>query len=476
GSYAFSVPGEDGVSYRDSMLENLTINRQRHWLPSQISGVRIHRTGPGELQMRFIIDHAEVVKELAIIREFEKPRYADWYHLQHDPVRTSDVTKLGDAAHAKRVQTLGPTTEIIRDLHADADVVCRNGWLELPRNDLTGPIRLTRGEDGSILGESREINTYSVSVWCGDGCKEIGIPTGIHTGTLRWPRDDSQQPWRADAPGAYAIERPIDEIEAEAAASLAAQQHADSVHYRPVDDIRTRIQSLAPTGTMLSLVEVHDGKVWLSYRAPENDAETLLRRIADAGGSSTTSGPQEVRRIVTSSRMDERDIEFVLTESPLVLRDSDSSPSRGEIPTTIGHNNTSTDTAPSHAASTPISSLAVDEAGSRADSRSSSGPVTAQIASPVAPATQSTAGYADADEIRRRVSALFPSGCDIKNIDYANENVILSGHADAHRCVSEGLRASDLAGGRAELIQITGQESSGYDFSISLSPSKLTRR
>lgn len=468
GGYAFSEPGEKGVSYRNSMLEKLVIDRDYWLLPSHISGLRIQRTESGAFQFRFIVEDASVMKELQVIREFEKPRYRDWYHLQQDPERSADIARNGEAAHLAHVNTLGPTTEVVREIRAGTDVACRDGWLELPRGEYSAPIRLTLGEDGSILGTSREMSTVEVSVWCGDGCKYLGIPTGVFTGTLRWPREDSQRPWHVDA---QRIERPLDEVEAERAASTAAQQRADAAHYLPVDQIRTRIEALAPDGNVLDQVEVRDGKVWLRYTAPNDSAETFLHRITAAGTGATSGGPQGVRRIVTSSRMHELDVEFVLTESPLVLRDSASLTATGSIPGLQEVRDVATNAiAPAHAVPVVAVPIPVESVGTDASHQS------AIADEPDTPSQVPPAGYADAVEVQRRVGASFPSGCQISEVQYQGKGVIVSGQADTHRCVSDGLRALDRAGSRPELLDISGLADGGYRFRISLVGSDLTRQ
>lgn len=467
GTYAFSVPDEKGVSYRNSMLEKQVIDQEHGVLPSDISGLRIDRIASGAFQFRFIIDDTSVAKEVLVIREFDKPRYRDWYHLQHEPARSADIAHQGEAAHVTQINALGPTTEIVRELRAGADVACHNGWLELPRGDYSAPIRLTLGEDGSILGTSREVSTFEVSVWCGDGCKYLGIPTGVYTGTLRWPRDDGQQPWHPDL---QRVERPIDEIEAERVASEAAQQVADDAHYLPVNQIRARIQALAPNGSVLDQVEVHDGKVWLSYTAPKDSAENLLQRITAAGAETINGGPQAVRRIVDSSRMDELTVEFELTESPLVLRDGSNRLTAGASPI-VGAVEDAAMKAHAPAQVVPVDAPPGPVVAVGADANQQS----AMPAKVVKPSSLPPVGYADAVEMKRRITALFASGCHINAVGYDSNSVIVGGHADSHQCVSDGLRALDRAGGRPELLDIVGSTDGGYTFRISLGSSDLTR-
>ncbi|MEO8365223.1 MAG: PilN domain-containing protein [Pseudoxanthomonas sp.] len=437
GSYAFSVPGDKGVTYRDSLLEKLEVGQQA-WMPaSEIRGLLVKRTAPGRFQLRFLVDDAQVLKELQIIREFEKPRYREWYHLLRDPERAADIARSGEATHAKRVGSLGPLVEIERELEVGKDVACSGGWLELPRVH-GGPIRLTLGEDRSILGQSRELNMFEISVWCGDGCKYLGVPTSTYTGTLRWPRDESQQPWQASALSANGFERPIEEIEAE----VTAQIQSDTLHYLTAAEIRARIEALASEGTTIEKVEVTDGKVQVSVTAQTTTAvDILLGRITDLGGGSAAGGPQAVQRTRTfSSPRDLPGARFVLTDSPLARR--------------------------------PPANMAEAGASSTMESAPSD---------PAAPMLKlypalAAAGFADPSIIQERIGALFPPGCRITDVSYDGGRVTIAGQAGSRRCVSEGLRAIDSQGGGPELIDLAGASGEGFTFHILLATSALTRR
>lgn len=438
GAYAFNMPGERGVSYRGSMLLEFPVEDGNRVPAAQISGLIVQRKAHGLYDWRFLIDEARVMQQLGVIREFDKPRYREWYHLLNDPGRAAYVARNGEAAHARRVAELGPRSEIVRTLRAGSEMVCRDGWLELPR-EYAGPIRLTRGEDGSIIGESHEISTVGVTVWCGDGCRDLPIPTGKFTGRLQWPRSDGLQAWKPDdMRGRYVFQRPIDEIEAETAALKAGQARSDALRYASAGTIRTRIEALAPAGTVVDEVAVRDGKVHVGYTAPVADQDRLLTTISEVAGD--RRGPQEVRRIVRSGHFDVRRVEFALTDSPLVLRDA-------PYPT-------------------PQTRAAEAEPGT------ASRMAVLALAEPEAP-KMPPAGFAELREIRRRIGPLFPSGTRIIDARYGGGNVIVVGEADSNRSVSDGLRAIAGQGSTPELVRIETTPAGRMRFEILLRRSAL---
>ncbi|GAA4799149.1 hypothetical protein GCM10023307_26760 [Lysobacter hankyongensis] len=460
GTYAFPPPGAKGVSYRGSMLEEFPIEWGNRVPASQIRGLTIRRVEPGAYEFRFMVEDTRVVQHLALIREFYKPRYRELYHLLQAPQRDAFIAREGEAAHAKRVAELGPPAEIVRTLRAGTDMICRDGWIELPRA-YTKPIRLTLGEDRSILGESREISTVGITVWCGDGCKDLPIPTGTYTGTLRWPRDDAQRPWRVqDLAARSLLERPIDEIEAEVARREAEQARSDADRFLAADDIRGRLEGLAPAGTVVETVEVRGGEVHVRYTAPTADVDTLLNRVAGVGGNGAATGPQRVQRIVTSGRFHVRSVEFVLTDSPMVLR-SEATASMGNA-----------------SGEDPASGMAVLSA---APSAAVAGSAPANAPGPATTANAAgsqlpPAGYADPLAIQRRVGRLFPAGCRVVDVRYGGERVTLTGQAETHRCVSDGMRALDAAQSRPELLSIVRESNDSHRFEILIVPSALTAK
>jgi hypothetical protein len=198
GTYAFNVPGEDGVSYRESMLEALDIGGGRTLGTAQMRGVSIQRVAPGHFEFRFFIRDEEVMRELDGIRVVDKPRYREWYDLLRDPGRRDYIAVYGEADHARRLEELGPRSEVVQLWRAGTEVACKDGWLEIART-YGGPIRLSRGAEGGIVGESKEYTTFDVPMPCpsSSACNDMKIPTGTYTGTLYWPPDAGQRPWRA---------------------------------------------------------------------------------------------------------------------------------------------------------------------------------------------------------------------------------------------------------------------------------------
>ncbi|MFZ5637211.1 MAG: hypothetical protein ACOY82_11600 [Pseudomonadota bacterium] len=467
GTYAFPPPGEKGVSYAGSMLEEFPIEWGNRVPANQIRAVSVRRIRPGAFEFRFQVQDARVMQHLALIREFYKPRYREWYHLLREPERSAYIARHGAENHARRVRELGPPAEIVREVRSGTDAACRDGWLELPRQYIDRPIRLTLGEDRSILGESGELSTYDIPIWCGDGCKDLKIPTGTYTGTLRWPRDDAQRPWRAeDAATRVVFERPIDEIEAEQRARTETQRRSDEKRFLPAGAIRDRLQAIAPAGTTVDGVTVEGGKVHVRYTAPTAEMDGLLERVAAAGGIGVAQAPQEVQRIVTSGRFRVRSVEFVLTDSPLVLRDARGTDS-SSAPAVVQAGDGSSDA--------PASSMLSLSAADAPSTGAASGRSPAATAAPPAPQTP-PAGTADPLAIQRRVAPLFPAGCRIVDVRYNGKLVVLKGQAEQHGCVSAGLRALDDAGSRPELQSIEGDARGGYGFRISIRPSSLTRR
>lgn len=459
GTYAFAPPGEKGVSYEGSMLEEFPIEWGNRVPAAQIRAVSIRRTAPGVFEFRFQIQDARVMQHLALIREFEKPRYREWYHLLQDPGRSAYLARNGAGQYATQVRALGPPTEIVHELRSGTGgVACRDGWLELPRKYTGHPVRLTLGEDRSVLGEARELSTYDIPIWCGDGCKDLKIPTGTYTGTLRWPRDDAQRPWRAEEVATrYTFERPIDEIEAEQRRLAETQRRDDAKRFLSADAIRARLEAMAPAGTVVDAVAVADGKVRIRYTAPTAEVDGLLDRVEAAGGPGVARAPQEVQRIVTSGRFHVRSVAFVLTDSPLVLRET------GERATAVGG---SAGAGPSDGRAPAMAVLSV------AEPRPTSAAVPAQSAASRTP----PAGTADPFAIQRRIGPLFPADCRIVDVRYAGDLILLSGQSGQYRCVSEGLRALDAAGSRPELRSIEGDARGGHTFRISIKASSLTRR
>lgn len=453
GVYAFVPPAAHGMSSDGSLLAAFEVRggvAPAH--PARALAIR--RIRPGIFEFRFIVDDGQVLRQLGTIRRFERERYREWYRLVHEPGRSAYIDIHGEDGYAQRLRDVGPTTEVVHELRAGTGAVCRDGWLEL-RRSYGGPIRLTRGEDGSVLGQAKELNTYDIPVWCGDGCKDLKIPIGSHTSRLRWMRDDRHRPWRADDPGdGVVFERPLDDIEAEQRAQAAEQRRIDAQRYLDAEQIRGRIAALAPAGTEIDTVEVRGGKVHVRYRAPVADSEILLQRVAEAGSGRLIEGPLEVERSTNPRRPGERAVAFVLTDSALVRRRP---PPKA---------------AASGAGVDPAVGMAVLAPAGPASAASA--PV---VRSPPVPIGAKTPplGVAGPFVLQRRVGALFPQGCRIVDVGYGDEAVVLGGQAEQTDCISAGLRALEAAGSRPELLSIARDGDRSHAFRIRIAPSPLTR-
>jgi hypothetical protein len=439
GTYAFSAPGEGGVSFEGSIFESLPAGNGATIPADQIGGLSIQRSAYG-YTLRFFVGDDRVMQHLKVIHEYEKPRYREWYHLLSDPARSAYIERNGQQEYDAHLARLGPTAEVVRELKHGVAMRCRDGWVEIPRA-YRKPLRLTLAEDGSIIGEAPELDTVGVSVWCGDGCREVPVPVGKHTGRLRWPRNDGLHAWRPeDMRGRYVFLRPLDEIEAEARARDQAQRAADARRYRTAEDIRADLLAMAPPGTEIERVEVAEGKVHIQYSAPKDQMDVLLDTIAAAAGGNRDA-PKQVERGGRSSDMSRRFVRFVLTDSPLVLR---------EVPVRV-----------------------VEGGGAAAEPA-----VPTQVAALYAAPSETPADMAPPDELRRRISALTPSGCRITEVRARQDRVIVHGEAERMACISDLLRAITSTQGSARIgpeLESVEQRDDRYRFRIMLGRSALTK-
>lgn len=462
GRFSVLPPNEQGQTPRRSVREGLS--EHLSGVPfDRVRGVQVSRLPAGGYEFRFALPEEDVLASLRWMRQSERQRYSEWYQALKPERRAAYVAEYGETRYAELLRSLGPQTEAVAVVRSgSAGVACRDGWLELPR-EYADPIRLTRGEDGSIIGEAGQLQTYDIPIWCGDGCKDLPIPTGTYTATLRWPRNDALKPW--DALAAFpAVERPLDEVEAAERAIKRAQQREDAARYLADGTIRERLQALAPEDTRIDAVDVAGGRVFVRYVAPTEHAEALLRRIEHAGKEVARGGPQDLKIIVNTTRQFERTVEFVLTDSPLVLRYPPSPTASAEV---------------AGGADTAAAERTGADAGKAAsDATPTLAPLSAASGGAVADASPGTppAGYAEAEVIVDRTQDLFPAGCRVQSVRYRGEKLIISGRADALRCISEGLRALDARQSQPELLSVTQGERGARDFRILISPSALTRK
>jgi hypothetical protein len=449
GTYAFSAPGEGGVSFEGSIFESLPTGNGA--IPAgQIGGLSIQRNAYGGYILRFFVGDDRVMQHLKVIHEYEKPRYREWYHLLSDPARSTYIERNGQRQYDEHLARLGPTAEIVRELKQGVAMRCRDGWVEIPRA-YRKPLRLTLAEDGSIIGEAPELDTVGVSVWCGDGCREVPVPVGKHTGRLRWPRDDGLHAWRPeDMRGRYVFLRPLDEIEAETRARDQAQRDADARRYRTAEEIHADLLAMAPPGTEIERVEVDEGKVHIRYSAPKDQMDVLLDTITAAGGN--RDAPQQVERGGRSSDMSRRFVRFALTDSPLVLR---------AVPAPVADGGGAAVPSASTPAPTPVPTR-----------------VATLYAAPDETPDETPAGMAPPDELRRRISALAPPGCRVTEVRMRQDRVTVHGEAERMACISDLLRAMASTQGNAGTgpeLESVEQHDDRYRFRILLGRSALTK-
>lgn len=446
GTYAFSAPGEGGASFEGSLFESLPAENGATIPAGQISGLSIQRSAHDGYTLRFFVGDDRVMQHLKVIHEYEKPRYREWYHLLSDPARAAYIERNGLRAYDEHLARLGPTAEIVRELKQGVGMTCRDGWVEIPRA-YRKPLRLTLGEDGSIIGEAPELDTVGVTVWCGDGCKDIPVPVGRHTGRLRWPRNDGLHAWRPeDMRGRYVFLRPLDEVEAETRARAQAQRAADARRYRTAEDIRADLLAMAPPGTEIERVEVVDGKVHIQYSAPKAQMDVLLDTIA-AAARGNPDAPQQVERGGRSSDMSRRFVRFVLTDSPLVLR------------------------------AVPDGAASRDEGIAAAVQAPTPAPATQVVALYAAP-TEAPGEFAAPKELRKRISSLMPAGCRVTEVQPRPGRVTVHGEAERMACVSDALRAITTTQTGADIgpeLESIEQHGPVYRFRILLGRSSLTR-
>jgi hypothetical protein len=167
--------------------------------------------------------------------------------------------------------------------------------------------------------------------------------------------------------------------------------------------------------------------------------DVLLDTIAAAGGN--RDAPKQVERGGRSSDMSRRFVRFVLTDSPLVLR---------EVP------------------------VRVAEGGGAAAEPA----VPTQVAALYAAPSETPADMAPPDELRRRISALTPSGCRITEVRARQDRVIVHGEAERMACISDLLRAITSTQGSARIgpeLESVEQRDDRYRFRIMLGRSALTK-
>ena len=328
GSYSVYVDtAGTGVNFDGTPFEELPF-RQGSWVAlTSVAGAVIDTDPAGELSFRFRLTDEEVMDEIRMMNEYRPQQYRDWYALLKPAGRAAYVGQHGEAAYQQRVAELGPTTEASLTLRHGRDFSCDGGAMLIPRPS-GNPIRLTRNGNGDLAAESREYRTFGVTVWCGDGCKEMKIPTGVYTGKLVWAQAPDLGAWSpASIRDLSALSRPRLEVEAEQARVVAETRQSNEDRYAPLDTIRGRFAALAAGGVQLlgvefsgSAVRVSMGFVDAAVPLDEQEARIgqLIAVVAERQGDSFNRGSQVQRRMVCCSPT-RREVDFTLRDGPLVL-------------------------------------------------------------------------------------------------------------------------------------------------------------
>ncbi len=215
-----------------------------------VTGVFITTDPAGDVSFRFPLTDDAVRREIRVLHEYQAQRYQQWYALL---------------------------------------IQCPSG----------NPIRLTLNGNGDLVGESREYTTYGVPVWCGDGCKEVKIPTGVYTGRLVWSRAPDLRAWTAESiRDPSALPRPRLEVEEERARIVAENQRTNEDRYAPLETIRGRFAALAPEAVRVLDVEfigrsvrVRKGFVDAAVPSAEQNAR-IDQLIAAVAGRFSPRGPR----------------------------------------------------------------------------------------------------------------------------------------------------------------------------------------
>lgn len=328
GSYSVYLDtAEAGVNFDGTPFEELPF-REGSWVAlTEVAGVVIDADAAGDVSFRFRLTDEAVMDEIRMMDEYRPQQYRDWYTLLQPAGRADHVSQHGEAAYQRRVSELGPATEAGLTLRYGRDFSCEGGAMLIPRSS-GNPVRLTRNGNGDLVGESREYRTFGVTVWCGDGCKEMPIPTGVYTGRLLWARAPDLGAW---SPAAFrdlsTLSRPRLEVEVEQARIAAETQRSNENRYARLDTIRGRFAAIAAGGVQLLGVEFEGSSVRVSMgftdaAVPLDEQEARIEQmitvVAERQGGTFNRGSEVQRRMVCCSPT-RREVDFILRDGPLVL-------------------------------------------------------------------------------------------------------------------------------------------------------------
>lgn len=426
-------------------------------------GVVVRSDGTHAIEWQFVHPFSHVMADLEAIREFQRPRYAEWYALMQPASRAAFVARDGDTALKDRLRTLGPRTGTVVRLNRGRDYSCEKGWVIVPRDHLP-PVRMTLDAGGHLVFESKE---WTYSEWGGWGGQSWRVPTGAYLGTARWARDASVRPWDADEVWQrYVFARPADVVEEERASAAASARRSAERRYADPDAVRDALRPLLPDGLAIAEVDIaelpfigHRVRVRAVPSDPSMASEDQRRRLEwflaalKDGDPGFIEDREVVKRVIASGGTQRHEFEIFLDTHPAVQPPRD--------PVAVSFTPAPGDVVPPVA--TPMSADRV-----------------AERAAPALPASDPVpAGFAMLSEVEGRLVPLMANGCRSTQLRYAGTALIIVGDAADMPCVSNTLRAIDgvvsPSGARVELMQIAADGAGRYRFEIRLPESPLTK-
>lgn len=426
------------------------------------SGVTIRHLDTHAIEFQFARAHGNVTAALEQIREYERPRYAEWYSLMQDEGRERYIARRGEPARATRLAELGPETMSTVTLERDRDYTCADGWVLFPRSGRE-PVRMTLDPAGHIVFESKELNTYDIPVWCGDGCKTLDIPTGAYLGTEHWPRDASARPWNPDdASRGFVFLPPAEVAEAEQKAFAENNRRSAERRFATPDQVREALTPLLNDGVEIETVEISSlpfkGARMRVHVVPADAAmpsedqqarqEWFLAALRE-GDSGYIEDSEVIKRGIVSGGSRRHEMEIFLDTHPAVQ------------PMRVPEVESGT---ASTVAVTYIPPPALPQSATTDES-------TASVA-------DAPAGIASMGVLRTRLDALVAGGCRFDALSFVGRSVRVIGRADRMQCVSDSMRAIDGAVPDAtsgiQLVEIRADEG-GYRFELLLPESALTK-
>lgn len=463
GTYAVQIPDpETGVKLDGSVFDTIAAANANPLPLSVMSGVVIENDEAGGVSFRFLIADDPVMAQLEMFREYKAQQYQEWYQLQQQPARAEYVTGFGEEAFQKRVAELGPRTDATLRLQHGKDFTCDDGWMEIPRSS-SSPVRLTVSGGGGLVAQSKEFSTYDVAVWCGDGCKYLGIPTGTYTGTMQWPKAPSLRAWTADGmANRFVFLRPQQDVEAEQALFAANTASSNARRYAPFEQIRERVAAIAPEDIQVLQVEF----VYSSVRVRMGFPDTALSQTdqnaridwmiaaVEEGHPRMLDRKDVVRSVISNGGNFRNEVEFTFDDGPLVLRD--------EAAPVIQAPAVATGSTQETVVLQPLLLMPPTSATPAMAATTEPGPAE---------------GIAASSAMQQRLSAYLAAGVAISQVRSTGERVFVTGTAPTMRAVSDSMRSLDTAAapasGAVELVSIQQQGSDGFRFELMLRRSAL---